>query len=253
VNATTKNAQPQLPSGAAFTMVELLVVIAIIALLAALFLPVLARSRLSAQRLTCVSNLHQFGLACQLYWDDNGNRTFRYRGAVTNGGVNYWFGWIENGAEGTRTFDPKPGALYPYLASRGIQVCPAFNYAMRQLKLKANGTSYGYGYNLQLSAPSTQPPVSMNRVRAQSQTVLLADAGQINTFQAPASPSNPLLEEFYYVTTNEPTTHFRHVRTSNVLFCDGHVGREKPVPASVMTNLPGQTLGWLRTELLVVP
>src|SRR2546425_9551782 len=35
---------------------------------------------------------------------------------------------------------------------------------------------------------------------------LLADAAQVNTWQAPASPSNPMLEEWYYVdnSTNQP-------------------------------------------------
>jgi prepilin-type N-terminal cleavage/methylation domain-containing protein/prepilin-type processing-associated H-X9-DG protein len=57
----------------AFTLVELLVTVAVIALLAALFMPALGRGKESGRVAVCQGNLHQIGLALQLYVDDNKN------------------------------------------------------------------------------------------------------------------------------------------------------------------------------------
>ncbi len=237
---------------AAFSLIELLVVMAIIAIVAALLLPALARSKDSARRAQCASNLHQFGIASQMYWDDNSGACFRYNFGTTNFGAVYWFGWLGPGAEGERPFDATQGALYPYVQGRGIEICPSLSYALSLFKLKADGAADGYGYNLYLSAPLTQPPTKITKVGQVSDRVLLADAAQVNTFQAPASPSNPMLEEFYYVdnTVSPPNAHFRHAKKANVLFCDSHVGSETFVPGSLDRNLPSQYIGRLRPEIL---
>jgi len=58
----------------AFTLIELLVVLAIIGLLAAMLMPVLGRAREAGRSAACISNLHQLGIALQLYTDDHNGR-----------------------------------------------------------------------------------------------------------------------------------------------------------------------------------
>jgi len=249
--ATARQARRLLQNLRAFTLVELLVVIAIIAILAAMLLPVLAKGKLSAQCSACESNLRQLGIAALLYWDDNGGNCFK-----KTQGTNWWFGWLGSGSEGHRPFDLSKGVLFSYLNGSDVRLCPALDSAMARFKLKATNIVFSYGYNNYLSPPTaTQPPVKVGKITRPTETLLFADAAQVNDFLAPALPANPMLEEFYYVDTNTsyPNGHFRHSRRANVAFCDGHVGMETMVPGSLDTKLPEQFVGRLRPEILLLP
>jgi prepilin-type processing-associated H-X9-DG protein len=222
----------------------------------------LAKSRGSAQRTQCASNLRQLGLAANMYWDENGGSCFRYVFGTTNFGQICWFGWLDGSKpEGQRPFDLSLGALYSYLNGSSVRLCPTLYECLGQFKMKADDVVFSYGYNRYLSAAVNQPPIKISTVRQPSEIAVFADAAQVNDFQAPASPSNPMIEEWYYIDVNTnysslfnyPNGHFRHAQRANVIFCDGHVGLENFVSGSIDPKLPNQLVGQLRPEILLLP
>lgn len=240
-----------------FTLVELLVVMAVITLLAGLTFPSLVRARAAAHGVRCISNLRQLGLAARLYWDDHDGRAFREGVSRSHGGQIYWFGWLQDGAEGTREFDPRMGKLWPYLQGRGVETCPSLTRSGPAFKSKARGGAFGYGYNLHLGprdwndAGHTPPAVVVDRLAEPARVAVFADCAQVNDFQEPATPAQPLLEEFYFFETRYRTVHFRHGGFATVVFVDGHVGLESPEPGSEDARLPGQRVGRLAPEIVL--
>ena len=243
-----------------FTLVELLVVVAIVAILTTLLWPSFSCAKDQAKHIQCFGHLRQLGIAAQLYWDDNNQRAFPYLSKRLTDGQVYWFGWLQSGSEGHRRLDPSQGALWPYLQSHGIGLCPSFHYQHPKYKPKAKGASWGYGYNLHLSPNSTQTPTPkktttlIHQILQPAEITLFADAAQINDFQPPASFENPLVEEFYYVSDGGPAYangHFRHRRKANVVFVDGHTAALAPALKSQDLRLPEMFLARLPKHNLI--
>jgi len=198
-----------------------------------------------------------------MYWDENSGNSFPWLSGGDSNGHTYWFGWLQSDdtAEGQRQFDLSRGVLFPYLGGSDVRLCPALYASPAQLKLKGDDVIFSYGYNKILGPSASAPPVKASIIKNPANFALFADAAQINTFQDPASPDNPLVEEWYYldIETNQPignyqpNGHFRHNRTANTTFADGHVAMEKMLEGSLDKRLPNQNIGQLRPEILALP
>jgi prepilin-type N-terminal cleavage/methylation domain-containing protein len=78
-----------------FTLIELLVVIAIIAILAALLLPVLAKSKGKAKDVACVNNLKELYTGLRVWADDQGDK-YPWMLNTAQGGCSDSQYWVDN-------------------------------------------------------------------------------------------------------------------------------------------------------------
>lgn len=132
----------------AFTLTELLVVIATVAILAVTLLPALARSQAKTQLTQCLNNLHQFGLAIQMYGNDNQDY-LPFPNWGVNGATGNTTGWLYKPIGG----NPPPiannpvltyqnGLLWRYLQNINTYWCPVDASTTNQPYRIGSGSTY---------------------------------------------------------------------------------------------------------------
>jgi prepilin-type N-terminal cleavage/methylation domain-containing protein/prepilin-type processing-associated H-X9-DG protein len=214
-----------------YSLVELLATLGITAALAAIVASASLRAYRNSSLAISANNLRQLAIGASNYLSENNYTFWEYRSADPDGepGVRWWFGFEPLASfsrpEGQREFDPDRGPLAGYVPS-GIRPDPSLVSGGRAFKPKYQFGYIGVGYNALLGggAMGKNQPASYWTLPRPSKIVVFATSAQVNTFQRPATPKNPMLEEFYLLDDKEVTVHFRHNGLAMVAFADGSAG-----------------------------
>ncbi|MHC1769319.1 MAG: type II secretion system protein [Verrucomicrobiia bacterium] len=214
-------AGPKPPSRRAFTLIELLVVIAIIAVLASLLLPAVGRAKAQATSVQCLSQMNQIGLATLMYADDND-------------------GYLPRSSHSALGYDQLPWgyALCPYILGKAF-ACPdtawsnLFNGLYRCPADRRRNSDWSYGKNVypELSAEETGGPTwpRAERMPCPVATVLYAE-------KSGGSMADHMMAHFWKHGGRPEVDQYRHRRTSNYIYCDGHAAAGRFEETYCITN-----------------
>jgi prepilin-type processing-associated H-X9-DG protein len=225
-------------------LIELLVVIAIIAILAALLLPALARTKTKAQGIQCVDHLKQLQLCWYMYADDHNERLVQNGTGDQEGWVG---GWILNNpvdATNVNLLKPPKGKLWPYNQSTGIYRCPADKSTVK-IGGKVYPRTRSISMNGCMNGNSWYTELIKNKWWTYRKLTDIVDPPPVKAFVF-IDEREESVDDGYFLVTMEPNNLWAnlpaiyHNGASGLSFADGHAEIKKWLdPATLKPGVGG--------------